>query len=93
MVSFTCRNVAREIALYDLDSQQILMQLTVSKAIVVAQKLESDSLTRFRDTLKVLQGCRLLGYQFVKNTTLGFVMGGPSGGDTTTPFRMVQRSC
>ena len=66
----TCCNVAREIAPYDLDSQQILMQLTVSKAIVVAQKLESDSLTRFRDTLKVLRGCRLLGYQFVKNTTV-----------------------
>ena len=46
------------------------MQLTVNKAVVVAEKLESDSLTRFRDTLKVLRGCRLLGYQFVKDTTL-----------------------
>ena len=66
----TCRNVVREIATDDFDTQQILMQLTVNKAVVVAEKLESDSLTRFRDTLKVLRGCRLLGYQFVKDTTL-----------------------
>lgn len=33
------------------------------------EKIESDSLTRFKDTLQVLRGCRLVGYQFVKDTT------------------------
>jgi hAT family C-terminal dimerisation region len=66
----TCREIVREISPDDIDAQQILMQQTVNKAILVAEKLDSDSLTRFRDTLKVLRGCRLLGYQFVKDTTL-----------------------
>jgi hypothetical protein len=66
----TCRNVARDIAPDDLNFQQELMQLTVEMAVVVYEKLESDSLTRFSDTLKVLRGCRLLGFQFVKDMTI-----------------------
>ena len=54
--------------------QQALMEVTVAKAITVMEKLESDSLTRFRDTLQTLRGYRLLGYQFVKEGTYEALM-------------------
>jgi hypothetical protein len=65
-----CRNVARDIAPDDLNFQQELMQLTVEKAVVVYEKLESDSPTRFSNTLKILRGCRLLGFKFFKDMTI-----------------------
>ena len=65
----TCRDTALEIAPGNIEVQLTLLRTTVAKAVVVMDKLESDSLTRFRDTLKILRGCRLLGYQFVKDAT------------------------
>lgn len=70
----TCREIVMEIAEGSEELQQALMEVTVAKAITVMEKLESDSLTRFRDTLQILRGCRLLGYQFVKER-------GAHGGD------------
>lgn len=67
-VSFM-RYVAREIAEDDLNEEQHLVEMTILKARVVLEKLESDTVTRFRDTLHVLRGCRLLGYAFIKETT------------------------
>ena len=64
-----CTAVAAQIAPNNLPRQQELIQQTVAKAVVVLEKIESDSLTRFKDTLQVLRGCRLVGYQFVKDTT------------------------
>ena len=65
----TCRDTALEIAPGNIEVQLTLLRTTVAKAVVVMDKLKSDSLTRFRDTLKILRGCRLLGYQFVKDAT------------------------
>ena len=67
-----CREVARDIAPDSLEEQQEMVKLTVVKAVVVLQKLESDTLTltRFNGTLKILRGCRLLGYEFVRDATL-----------------------
>ena len=65
-----CREVARDIAPDSLEEQQEMVEFTVAKAVVVLQKLESDTLTRFSDTLKILRGCRLLAYEFVRETTI-----------------------
>jgi hypothetical protein len=64
------RDVAIDIAPDSLEEQQEMVESTIAKAVVVLQKLESDTFTRFSDTLKVLRGCRLLGYQFFRGATI-----------------------
>lgn len=66
----TVRAVAQLIAPNDIAEQNRLVNLTVAKAIVVAQKLERDSLGRFRDTLNILEGSRTLNFRFVKMNTI-----------------------
>ena len=46
------------------------MQLTLTKVKLVKDKLEYDTLTRLGETLKTLRGCRLVGYQFVKEMNI-----------------------
>ena len=62
------RTVATKIAHDDLNMLDQMIKDTVVKAIPVAQKLQSDTVVRLRDTLNIFRGCRLLGYQFVKAT-------------------------
>lgn len=64
------RVVARELAPENLQDEQDLVEATIEKAKIVLEKLESDTVTRFRDTLHILRGCRILGFQFVKETTI-----------------------
>ena len=54
----------------DIDAQQRIMQLTLGKVKLVKDKLEYDTLTRLDETLKTLRGCRLVGFQFVKDTNI-----------------------
>ena len=49
-----CTVAAAQIAPNNLPQQQELIQQTVAKAVIVLEKIESDSLTRFKDTLQVL---------------------------------------
>lgn len=64
-----CRSVAVNITPDRPNEQQELVELTIVKATAVLEKIESDSNTRFRETLKILRGCRLLGYQFIRDIT------------------------
>jgi hypothetical protein len=66
----TVTAVAKLIAQNDVAEQDRLVKLTVAKAVIVAQKLESDSLGRFRDTLNILEGCRTLNFRFVEMNTI-----------------------
>ena len=54
----------------DIDTQQHIMQLTLGKVKLVKDKLEYDTLTRLDETLKILRGCRLVGFQFVKDMNI-----------------------
>lgn len=64
------RDVAINIAPHNEDLQITLIQRTVDKAKIVKDKLESDTLTRLTDTLKILRGSRLLGFQYIRNNNI-----------------------
>ena len=66
----TVRSVAREFAPGNLQDEQNMVEATIKKAEVVLEKLESDTETRFSESLQTFRGCRLVGYQFVRETTL-----------------------
>lgn len=66
----TVRDIAREISRGDVDYEQLLVQLTVAKAVAINEKLESDTFGRLNGTLQTLRGCRLAGYQFIKDTNI-----------------------
>ena len=93
-------DVTREIAEENLNNEQDLVEMTTLKARVVLEKLESDTVKRFRDTLHVLRCCRLLGYAFVKETTLGaleedmdFIQYLPIAGTLLDGLRAELRTC
>jgi hypothetical protein len=64
------REIASKIAPNDPARQLQLINTTVAKAVAVAQKLHYDTQVRLRETLQIFRGCRLLGYQYVRNNTL-----------------------
>lgn len=66
----TVRIVAQSIAPNDIVEQNRLVALAVAKAVIVAQKMERDSVTRFRDTLNLFEASRNLNFRFVKDNTI-----------------------
>lgn len=66
----TVRDVAKDISRGNVDIEQQLVELTVVKALKIKKKLEADTYGRLDATLKTLRGCRLVGYQSVKETNL-----------------------
>jgi hypothetical protein len=66
----TVRDVARDISNGNVDIEQQLVELTVAKAIRIREKLESDTYGRLDATLQTLRGCRMVGYQFIRDTNL-----------------------
>lgn len=61
--------IAYKIAGDDVVKREKLIEDTVKKAKPVAQKLESDTNGRLRDSLQIFRGCRMLAFQNVRQNT------------------------
>ena len=69
-VKSAVRDVASRIAGDDDDKLEELIVETVNKSRPVARKLESDTMGRLRASLQIFKGCRMLGFQYVRDNTI-----------------------